>query len=73
MINKLIYVLRNNAQAVIIAIGLVIAGFLWGGVYTTCPAYKGMAVYRVNRLTGAVALCIGNQPCKDEEMATPTP
>jgi hypothetical protein len=72
---KLTEVVRNNAGAVIIAAGLIIAGFLWGGVYTTRSGPRGLAVFRVNRFTGAVVVCFVqvHMACEDKEMATPTP
>jgi hypothetical protein len=72
-VKKLIEILRENPQATIIAGGLIIGGFLWGGIYTTLVGYRGAYLYRVNRFTGAVVVCVVNGFCKDEEMATQTP
>jgi hypothetical protein len=46
---------------------LVIAGILaMRGVYAISPAgYNNVCVYRVNRLTGSVAFCCPEQPCKE--------
>lgn len=42
MAKKLAEILQNNAQAVIIAIGLMVAAILWGGVYTTRSGPRGL-------------------------------
>jgi hypothetical protein len=45
------------AAAMIIALGLVLGGFLFGGIYEAHTGVKGMVIYRINRFTGATAAC----------------
>jgi len=47
----------DTRSALIVAIAIILAAFLHGGVYTLAPAGEG-EVYRLNKLNGTVAFCI---------------
>jgi hypothetical protein len=47
--------------ALALSILTVVSAFAWRGLYTVVPAsdHESHAMYRVNRLTGAVSFCSG--------------
>jgi len=48
--------------AIIIALGLIIAAYVHGGIYEM-ESSEGIA-WRVNKFTGSVQVCISNLVCK---------
>ncbi len=56
----------NVRWAIILATGLILAAFIHGGIYTMVAAGEGgshdltgiVFAYRVNKFTGAVAMCV---------------
>ena len=77
--------MKESARAaVILSIGLMVAGFLSGGVYSLSVATDKDGIeyaYRLNRLTGSVSRIVGNtmfnirtiQADWNKETPTPTP
>jgi hypothetical protein len=53
----------NILAATIIALGLMMAGILNGGIYYMERDSKETAVYRINRLTGRVSVCAVEGGC----------
>lgn len=58
--------------ASIIALGLIIGAFLFGGIYESRTGVRGAVVFRVNRFTGATAACFLGQDCRAIPDAMPT-
>ena len=44
--------------AIVLAVGLILAAFAYGGVYQLVVSKEGF-VYRMNRFTGATEVCVG--------------
>ena len=56
---------QNLVPAIIIAIGLIVGGFLAGGRYAIAPSQSN-AVARLDRFTGQVSMCVigaGSDSC----------
>lgn len=56
---------------IVLALGLVFAAFIHGGVYQLVPSGENM-VHRVNKLTGDVTFCVGYQCASAKEITRPT-
>jgi len=54
----------SKVAATIIAVGLIIGGFLAGGIYESHTGIRGAVVYRVNRFTGTATACFLSGPCR---------
>lgn len=55
----------NTASAVILAVGLIVGGFLAGGRYEVVGS-RGNEIARLDRFTGDIAMCIPgtDAPCQ---------
>lgn len=60
----------NAIPASIVALGLVVGGFLAGGRYDIAPM-DGGAVARLDRFTGKVAMCVPGTRAECEWMLDP--
>jgi hypothetical protein len=49
---------QNLGASIVIAIGLVVASVLLGGIYDSHGSGDGALMWRVNRLTGRVETCV---------------
>lgn len=56
--------------ALIVSGALVVSALIAGGRYTAVPAGSGPAMFRVDRLTGAVRVCYTNG-CRDLALLPP--
>ncbi len=49
---------RNLGPALVIALGLVVASVLIGGLYNSGTTADGTIIWKVNRFTGEVIVCV---------------
>ena len=52
----------NTRSAIILAVGLIVAGLVHGGFYQVVPSGENR-IHRVNKWTGAVVFCVGYLQC----------
>ena len=52
--------------AAILAVGIIVAGVLHGGIYTMKATKDGRIFLRINRLMGGIEVCKVARPVKDE-------
>lgn len=50
--------IRNLAAAIAIATSLILAAVLSGGLYETRASGDGIFLWRTNRFTGAITICM---------------
>jgi hypothetical protein len=51
----------SNLQTIILALSLIVAGLLVGGIYEIETSGNGIIGYKVNRFTGSISICTLNQ------------
>ena len=50
--------IRNLGAVIAITIGLILAAILSGGLYETRASGDGIFLWRTNRFTGAITICM---------------
>ncbi len=64
----------NLGAAIVLAVGLVIASVLIGGIYETRSASENAAfLWRINRFTGSIVICspVSHDPHADPNVLAP--
>ncbi len=51
---------RNLGMAIVIAIGLILAALLNGGFYEARVSGDGIFLWRTNRFTGTITMCVAS-------------
>ncbi|MGA8643875.1 hypothetical protein [Candidatus Binatus sp.] len=51
---------RNFSTAIVVAAGLIVAAMLIGGIYDSRASGDGIFLWRTNKFTGAITLCVAH-------------